>query len=309
MTGGVASALHCQRAAHTYLIGCPVTPCQFADLAAAIALHSEELSTAGGPDAATLHRVWKQTLKCFAAWREELKQSPSPSLYAEAFAAELPIRVWCAAVAENGEPGDNRGAAVASKINRELLAFRCVMLQALAADLGLSTSEAAAIDRFRRRCERWCDVLLGPIAARTGAAECAFRPERATEFGRNFTAEPGGLAAWQLVMAGLRVAFAEADSYRSVRKVQHDDRAAELAGVLFASFPRGAFASSGNLLDPQLSRLTRVPRETAPKKIETRNYTSPVAKPTHESPPLAAPAPHTQQSISFSRLRKRTPKQ
>jgi hypothetical protein len=64
-----------------------VTPRQFADLAAAVALHSDELTAAGGPNVATLHRVWKCSVDCFADWREELHRAPSPSLYAQVFAA------------------------------------------------------------------------------------------------------------------------------------------------------------------------------------------------------------------------------
>ena len=287
-----------------------MTPRQFADLAAVIALHSEELSTAGGPDAVTLHRVWRRAVECFSMWREELQHNPSPALYAEVFAAELAIRAWCTAVSESEHSGESRGTAVAAKISSELLALRCMMLQALAADLGLTTSEAAAVDRFRRRCERWCDLLLGPIVARTGVAECTFRPERAMEFGRGFAADPGGKAAWQLVIAGLRVAFTEADAFCGVRKEHDVDHAANLASVIFASFPRSAFSSTGTLCDPQLARLTRVSRETSPKKHSPKKLNlSTTVQAVHEPPSLPAPAPHAQQPISFSRLRKRSPKQ
>jgi hypothetical protein len=287
-----------------------VTPRQFADLAAAIALHSDDLPAACAPDAVKLHRVWKRAIECFANWRKELLRNPSPSLYAEVFAAELPIRVWCGAVADGRDQTGGRGAAVAANINRELLALRCVILQALAADAGLSPSEAAAVDRFRRRCERWCDVLVGPIAARTGAAESAFRPDRALEFGQRLKTEPSGRAAWQLVIAGLRIAFAEADSYRGAREDRDVNRAVDLASALVTSFPRGAFASSGTLRDPYLGRLTRVANETAPRKISAKKPKAASAPPmVHE--PLSSPPPahHESPAISFSRLRKRSPKQ
>jgi len=287
-----------------------VTPRQFADLAAAIALHSEELPAAGGPKSEVLHRVWKRTVECCQAWRGELQRSASPFLYAEFFAAELPLRVWCTAVAEGKRRGDSRGAAVAAKINSELLTLRCVMLQALAADVGLSRSEAAEIDRFRRRCERWCDVLVGPVAIRTGAAECAFQPDRAFEFGEQFTANPAGKAAWQLMIAGLRMAFTEAEAFRSTPQSESTPRAAALVSVLLASFPPGAFMSSGMLRDPQVGRLSRVTQETTPKS-RSRNKSKSSIPPSAFQEPQAVlgSSPHSHQPISFTRLRKGSPKQ
>lgn len=287
-----------------------MTSRQFAELAAAVALHSEELSAAGGPNVATLHHVWKRTVDCFADWREELLQAPSPSLYARVFAAELPIRVWCTAVAEGKGERDSRGSAIATKINNELLTLRCLMLQALAADVGLSRSEAAAVDRFRRRCERWCDLLLGPITVRTGTAECTFQPDRAREFGERFTADLAGKAAWQLVIAGLRMTFTEAESYRSAPQFQPTDRAAALASAIFASIPARAFKSDGLFRDPQIGRLSRIPQETAPKKPSKRQPTASSITPAVDKPqPSLGPSPQAHPPISFTRLRKGSPKQ
>jgi hypothetical protein len=287
-----------------------VTPRQFADLAAAIALHSEELSTAGGPNSEALHRVWKRTVECCQAWRAELQRAPSPFLYAEFFAAELPLRVWCAAVAEGKSRGESHGAAVAAKINGELLAFRCLMLQALSADVGLSKSEAAAVDRFRRRCERWCDMLLGPVVFRTGAADSTFQPDRAFEFGERFTGNLAGKASWQLMMAGLRLSFTEAESFRSASHPKGTARAAALVGAIFASLPPAAFLSSGTLRDPTIGRLSRTTQETAPKKRSRKPSKPSVAAPALQEPqPSHGPPLHTHSPISFSRLRKGTPKQ
>ncbi|MBA3314326.1 MAG: hypothetical protein M3552_01450 [Planctomycetota bacterium] len=283
-----------------------MTPRQFADLAAAVASHFEELSNAGGPDAASLHRVWKRASRCLMFWREELFSKATPSLYAEIFAAELPIRVWCTAVAASGrKAGECNAAAVAGKINAELLELRCLALQALAADHGLTNSEAAAMDRFRRRCERWCDALLGPIVGRTGVTEFAIRPDRATDFAEQFSADPSGSATWPLVTAGLRLTFAEADSFRGPDEGRSGTAAADLASAIFASFPAEAFSSGGLLRAAHVGRTARVPKETALKKVVRTPLAPNAASANVAATPKASQIPRPHQPISFVTLRKR----
>jgi hypothetical protein len=286
-----------------------VTPRQFADLAASVAAHSEELSATEGPDAATLHRVWKRAVRCLRAWREELIHRATPSLYAEIFSAELPIRVWCTAIAasERQVRGSGSAAAVAGKINSELLELRCLALQALAADHGLTTSEAAMLDRFRRRCERWCDAMLGPIIGRTGVTDFAFRPDRASDFAEQFSADPRGTATWPLVAAGLRLAFAEADDFRGPDEGRDCDASTDLAAALFASFPIEAFTTHGQLRSVLVGRASRVPQETAPRKPARTSSASAKSKPADAiAPPQSVPRPHIA-PISFASLRKRGP--
>ena len=79
----------------------------------------------------------------------------------------------------------------------------------------LSVSEGQStrvleLDRLRRRCDRWTDVLLGPIALQSECFEFAFDEGRARDFGEeNRAANPttGPNAAEHLVSAGLRLTF------------------------------------------------------------------------------------------------------
>ncbi len=43
----------------------------------------------------------------------------------------------------------------------------------------------AAVDRMRRRCERWCDLFIGPWIVRYGIASFAHDPRRAWDYGED----------------------------------------------------------------------------------------------------------------------------
>jgi hypothetical protein len=288
-----------------------VSPRQFADLAAIVARHAEELTAAGGPDPAALHRVWRRASRCYRLWREEIVTAATPRLYAEVFAAELPMRVWCTAVAGAcRDRPDRTGPAVASKVFADLLDLRCMALQALAADHGLNAAEASALDRFRRRCERWADVLLGPVADRTGVPDFAFRPERAADFAA--VDDPAGETFWPLVAGGLRLAFAAADGFRgpeAIRNTSHATAlgAAALGAAVLACVPAAAFAADGRLRSPVVSRVGRVVEERRPGRAKrvVRKPAVPLNEVPVELPTVEAPRPHG--PISFASLRKRRP--
>lgn len=287
---------------HTVFSAGPlVTPRQFSDLAVAVARHAGDLSCLAQDDQLALHRVWKRAMRCFGVWREEVVSSATPKLYAEFFAAELPIRVWCTAVSAGNPQEDASGPAIAGKVFGELLDLRCLMLQALAADHGLSTVEAATVDRFRRRCERWADVLLGTLVARGAAPDFAFCADRAHEFAKESRDDPDGAAVWPLVTAGTHLAFASADTFRGESTEESMSAAADLAAAIFAGYPHASFSADGRLRAPRVGRVARTIRETSYAK--PRRSVDRTPAPPASAPPLDAPrAPH---AISFSSLRKR----
>ncbi len=65
----------------------------------------------------------------------------------------------------------------------------------------------AAIDRFRRRCERWTDLLLGPCVVRFGTAAFAHEPRRSWEFGEDLLSDVGLSVSHELVRPSLLSAF------------------------------------------------------------------------------------------------------
>ncbi|GIX04533.1 MAG: hypothetical protein KatS3mg114_0402 [Planctomycetaceae bacterium] len=68
----------------------------------------------------------------------------------------------------------------------------------------------AVWDRFRRQCERWTDVLIGPILVRYGVAVWAHDPHRAWEYGEQQLGDEADSAV-VLTQAGFRVAFRHAE--------------------------------------------------------------------------------------------------
>lgn len=284
-----------------------MTPRQLAELATAVARHAEELSAAGGPDPAALHRVWKRSARCFRGWRERLVGSATPALYAELFAAELPLRVWCTAVAAAAQSRPaSPGPAIGAKVFGDLLDVRCMALQALAAEHGLTTPEASALDRFRRRCERWADVLLGPLTAASGVIDYTFRPDRAADFAGD-SSDPFGDSFWPLATAGLRLAFVSAESFCDPSATHDDDAAIGLAAAIVSSFPACAFGAEGVLRPLLLARAGRVINEGRPRP--RRKPPRPTVAADEPAPAEAASVepPRAQYPISFSSFRKRRP--
>lgn len=248
-----------------------------------------------------------QASRFLQAWRDELAGSATPRLYADLFAAETLLRAWCTAVAASRRRR-SAGQPLAEKLFGELLDVRCLALQALAADHGLTASEAALVDRFRRRCERWTDALLASLAVRSGVTDYAVRPDRAIDFASS-TADPYGAASWPLILTGLRLAFAPAEAFRGSEMPRNETPAAELVAAILASFPATAFGADGCLIAPALARMGRVVREIAPERRRPHSIDRPAALGTPPGPiePPPFPAEAARPGISFASLRKRRP--
>jgi hypothetical protein len=65
----------------------------------------------------------------------------------------------------------------------------------------------SAIDRFRRRCERWTDLLIGPCMVRFGTATYAHDARRSWEFGEDLLMDTALDMSQQLVRPSLLAAF------------------------------------------------------------------------------------------------------
>ena len=276
-----------------------MSPSQLAELAALLTHHAEEFSADGMLPAATLHRVWKSASAWLTLWRDALPECAAPQHYADLFAMELPLRVWCTAIAGRSRAGtvaQSSGAAIAARLHTDLLATRCVALQELASEIGLSPVEAAQVDRFRRRCERWCDLLIGPLAGRGHVTDFAVNPDRAADFATESTCDPTGSATRPLIDAGLRLTFLPADILRACGCAQPRNRAAAaLSMAMLLSFPPGAFDRDGRLRGPGVGRVARLVADSPPPTAAHHNLRRP--RPAND---VAEPA-----NMLFATLRKR----
>lgn len=128
------------------------------------------------------------------------------SLFEEILTGEILTRVWGAILTahESAAPGEFSRTA-----ERVLVAHVEAVNRALAILLEsprISLEQAARLNQLRRRCERWTDLLLGPLVVSHSVNRFAVDIRRAIDFA------DGGRAhalqqAWPLTHAALKAAF------------------------------------------------------------------------------------------------------
>jgi hypothetical protein len=129
----------------------------------------------------------------------------------EIFASEMLARVWTAVlVARDRRWKTDETEIVARNVLDSHLEVRRRALALLLDWNGLGTAQATAINRLRRRAERWTDVLLGGLMHLGDVSEFAFDAERAADFALDLADRrggPGGRQAWRLTLVSLRSTF------------------------------------------------------------------------------------------------------
>ena len=128
---------------------------------------------------------------------------------------EMLTRVWGSVltVRDRHYPGSGCGE-VARNVLILQLQVRQRALTLLVNHASSEPKSVAAVDRLRRKLERWTDVLLAEMVIRDGVVEFACDPRRAGEFGidyfKNQTASRRRLT-WRLLNAGMHSCFAAPD--------------------------------------------------------------------------------------------------
>lgn len=142
-----------------------------------------------------------------AAENEALFDRAAP-LMIDVFAADLTCRlsgaVLCAADFVSGIPF---GRHVAQNLSTHQRAASHLALSILSDKADWPVHKLAAVDRIRRRLERWNDVLVGRLVAQYDLTEFACDALRAVEFGneqRRLGGRPGDCRAWDLYLVSLR---------------------------------------------------------------------------------------------------------
>jgi hypothetical protein len=213
------------------------------------------------PQATHLEQYWS-TSKCrFESWSRALKSYAALNLedscqdfdrwiqirsaLDEIFTSEILTRVWTAVLVAYDR---TTGTSVAEPIARSVLAshleIRHRALAMLVHGRGVSTPQAVAINRLRRRAERWTDVLVGGLLHLSDVREFAAEPDRAEDFAADLAQqrrEPGGLQAWRLTLVSLHNAF---QSGMSPLEANPDANARITASIL-GCFPADLFDSTG----------------------------------------------------------------
>jgi hypothetical protein len=190
---------------------------QIVELATVIAARSRmviDRSEPLSPDA--LFRYGSRSLARIRGWRERIDAFPRevssllPELRESAWARVEPVlfdvltsdlitRLWGAILTANDARNRRSQAGpVGSSVFRSHLYVRQSVMSLLANAPMFVADRAARVDRVRRRIERWCDVLLGPLVLEFHCTEYVFQPARSAEFGREFLTTPEGVRRDQL---------------------------------------------------------------------------------------------------------------
>jgi hypothetical protein len=192
---------------------------------------------------------WYRALKHFtseaAAGRASAAQwhELRPTLE-EIFAGELLTRVFSAVVSlyELRRRQAELEPVVRSVFLGQLEARHRAM-SLLAFGPGVGTEEAVALNRLRRRSERWTDLLLGQLHTAADATPWSFDADRTRDFAEDLAWQlrrPGGQAVWPLTLAALRAAF-----HAGLSDSPNFDTNARIAAAVVASLPAEQFDATG----------------------------------------------------------------
>ena len=226
------------------------------------------------PSVGSLQSFWQNSRTLQQRWAKSLHgwtSADSPdvefleNLAPRVFACEMLVRTWgTALVALDRRCGTDDLTYVARSAVVGLQQIRHGILSRL---LGLPESmndRVMQVDRLRRRCDRWTDLLIGPIAFKSDCFEFAFDTERSRDFGEEGSiADPatGPHPIEHLVSAGLRLTFLKHLSPANLEEPEF----AGLTQSVLSSLPECAFHRDGSLRSSLEKRV-----EVSHRQIEHR---------------------------------------
>ncbi len=207
---------------------------------------------------------WNRTLKAHARWAEQagpLDTALKVELRAtieEILVSEILVRVWTAVLVGH----DRRTRAgidepLARSVFDSHMNVQHRALKLLLHSNVFTTPQAVAINKLRRRAERWSDVLVGGLLSVCDLTEFAVDAERATDFADDLAhrrEQAGGRHAWRLTMVSLRGAFRTG----LCPLAANPDGNARVTASILGCFPGELFDSTGLLQSLWMMRLSAV---------------------------------------------------
>lgn len=182
---------------------------ELAGSSAAIIAHADAI------DDVALTEFWTHGRKLANRWLQQLATWPDAvptedslcgffALSAEILLADMLVRVWSTVLAiQDREHRDGSVRAVLDLVVFNSQHARHRLLELLLTD----PDTFAELDRLRRRCERWTDLLLGPLVVRHGFAHYAYDSRRAWDYGEDAESSPTSDLARKMWKSGYRAAF------------------------------------------------------------------------------------------------------
>lgn len=213
------------------------------------------------PSATSLRQFWQSARQLQRDWDQSLgAESGLPldstqfeATAAQLFATELLVRVWATVLATiDVRTGKNDLTRIAGNTVSGLLQLRHQVLGRLV-DQPESPSWAAALDRLRRRCDRWTDLLIGNLVGNDDVFQFAFDPDRARDFAEEARMGDSIHPVELLISAGVHLSF-----LGHLPDITLDSSAyQELIRSILQSIPADAFNDDGSLHSPLLPQLEK----------------------------------------------------
>jgi len=192
---------------------------------------------------------WNRVLKRYTqendGWTDSDNLVQIRATLDEIVVSEMLTRVWTAVlVAHDRRHQANSDEPLARNIFNSHVEARSRALRLALSGDRFTTRQAVALNRVRRRTERWTDVLIGGLLAECDAREFAFDAERAADFATELAHrrdEAGGRQAWRLTLVSLRTSF-----QKGVCSIAANPNAnGRVTASILGSFPVDLFDSTG----------------------------------------------------------------
>jgi hypothetical protein len=236
---------------------CPPSPNAVAELAllGSIAGRSPEslLSRPLGP---VLRRFWLASRSLQQGWMRDLSRFRAATIgqgdgfekiALEVFLGELLTRVWATnwTIVDRAQGRCDAERILINSLHGLRRVHREILLMMVHSWQRESSETISRVDRFRRRSERWTDLLIAGPASLHGVWEFAVEAHRAQDFAAGPWSETAGAAnpASLLVSAGLRVMFGTPWPAGCCRQSPF----ADLLSAVLSTLPGTAFHDDGTL--------------------------------------------------------------
>lgn len=168
------------------------------------------------PSSVALQTFWQSTRQLQRLWDEtaegELDSPAGRTRFEEAatqlFATELLVRVWSTILGSiDRRTGRQDLTRIAANSVNGLLQIRHRLLSHLL-NQNVAAAWAADLDRVRRRCDRWTDLLIGNLCGQSEFFQFAFDPDRARDFAvESLESDSGSHPVELLVGAGVQLSL------------------------------------------------------------------------------------------------------
>jgi hypothetical protein len=176
-------------------------------------------------------------------------------MFEEVFTGEILTRVWTGVLAAfDARHGTDHAQPVAQSVLAGHLEVRCRTLSLLSAARELPLTDLVELNRLRRLCERWTDLLLAEMAHGVDLSALAHESDRMLDFAADVPRKTRGAYAEtrrSLVRTSLRAAFV-----RPTRlPAPNGDLNRQIAAGVLGCFQPELFDGAGGLRSAWVSRL------------------------------------------------------